>query len=140
MSEIPSKKSEVVLMSAVAEASALLRQIAEPRPVGDSVKAAIGRACRRVSAHVPKHWTRWHIGRAQDIWHQQVRGVWAEELDAIRRAAEARLVAEARHERAALADRISRLEAALRLSDEDFHRPDLDALRRLAGEQDRTVD
>ena len=30
------------------EAAALLRQVAEPRPVGDSVKAAIGRSARRL--------------------------------------------------------------------------------------------
>lgn len=140
MSEIRTEKSEVVSMSAVAEASALLRQIAEPRPVGDSVKAAVRRASRRVAAFIPPHWTRWHVGRAEDIWHRQARGVWAEELDAIRRAADVRIVEEARHERAALADRIARLEAALRLSDEDFHRPDLDALRGLGGPPDRPVE
>lgn len=140
MSEMRTEKSEVVSMSAVAEASALLRRIAEPRPVGDSVKAAITRACRRVARHIPSHWTRWHVGRAEDIWHRQAHGVWAEELDAIRAAADARILQEARNERAALRARLARLEAALRISDEDFHRPELDALGSVAGGPDRPLD
>lgn len=140
MSDIRVKKSEVVSMSAVAEASALLRQIAEPRPVGDSVKAAITRAARRVSAHVPKHWNRWHVGRAEDIWHQQARGVWAEELDAIRAAADARAAQEARNEFREITNRIARLEAAMGVSDPEFGGPHLDALRSSVGGLDRPVD
>jgi hypothetical protein len=109
------KRSEVFLMSAVAEASHLLRQLAEPRPVGDTIKAAINRAARRVKIKV---------GRVEDIWRQEARAVRAEEMDAIRRA----VMEEARLEYSRLVNRIASIEATLRESDPDFHRPQADAL------------
>lgn len=116
--------TKVYLMSAVAEASTLLRQIAEPRPVGDSVKAAISRAARRVGLKT---------GRAEDIWRQEARAIRAEEMDAIRRAAaDRKMMEEARAEARSFSERLARLEARL-LQDEDFHRPQLDALRGMAG-------
>ncbi len=125
-------------MSAVAEASTLLRDIAEPRPVGDSVKLAIGRSARRVSLFLPQPMA---FGRAEDIWRREARAIRAEEMDAIRKAAKAdRLAQEAKNEFTELKARIARLEAALRIQDEDFHSPSLDALGRVAGETDRTLD
>lgn len=136
-----STENEVFLMSAVAEASVLLRKVAEPCPAGDSVKAAINRAARRVARFIPPHWAaRWHYGRAEDIWRQEARGVWAEEMDAIRRAADARVAAEARDEHAALMARIARLETAMGLSDAEFAGPQIDALRAATGREDRAVD
>lgn len=80
-----SPNKEVFLMSAVAEAATLLRSVAEPCPAGDSVKSAINRAAKRVAKFIPPHWSsRWLVGRAEDIWRQEARGVWAEEMDAIR--------------------------------------------------------
>ena len=139
-----SSNKEVFLMSAVAEASTLLRSVAEPCPAGDSVKSAINRAAKRVARFIPPHWaSRWHVGRAEDIWRQEARGVWAEEMDAIRRAADAKVAQEARNEYRQITARIARLEAALRLSDEEFHRSNVDGLRQsagLAGGEDSSVD
>lgn len=134
-------ENEVFLMSAVAEASALLRSLADPRPAGDSVKSAISRAAKRVARFVPPHWAhRWHAGRAEDIWRQEARGIWAEEMDAIRRAADARAAEGARDEFKEISDRIARLEAAMGVSDEEFHSDQGHAWRASIGRSDRTVD
>jgi hypothetical protein len=118
-------------MSAVAEAATLLRQVAEPRPVGDTVKAAINRAARRVSIRP---------GRVEDIWREEAKAIRAEEMDAIRRAAaQERVAREAKHELAELDARIARLEALL-VHDEDHYRPQVDALRSVARRPHRPVD
>lgn len=135
-----SETAEIISMTAVAEAGRLLREVAEPVPAGDSVKAAIGRAARRVEKHIPAHFaSRWHAGRAEDIWRGEARGVWAEEMDAIRRAADAKAAEEARSELAELDARIARVEALL-LSDEDFHRPQADAWRAASRRPHRPMD
>lgn len=134
MSEFLTEDSEkstergVVFMSAVSEASYLLRRAAEPRPVGDSIKQAITRAARRCGL-APS--------RVEDIWRGEARLVRAEEMDAIRRAAAkspSAQEAEARDELIELRGRIARLEELLMASDQDFHRPSLAALRDQAGE------
>lgn len=130
-SEFLTEKLEA--MSAVDEASTLLRKIAEPRPVGDSVKSAITRAARRVSALFPLS-----MSRAEDIWRKEARLIRAEEMDAIRRLADRRIVEEAQRERSELERRISRLEALL-VQDEDFYRSGLDALREMAGRKNRPM-
>lgn len=124
-------------MSAVAEAAVLLKEIAEPRPAGDTVKGAINRAARRVSKFMLSPM---RPGRAEDIWRQEARAIRAEEMDAIRRAAKAdRLKEEAKDELAKIDARIARLEALL-VQDEDFYRGQVDAersaLRRLRGSVD----
>lgn len=135
-----SNSAEIISMTAVAEAGRLLREVAEPVPAGDSVKAAIGRAARRVEKHIPAHFaSRWHAGRAEDIWRGEARGVWAEEMDAIRMAADAQAAEEARSELAELDARLARLEALL-VQDEEFHRPQVDAVRSMARRPDRPVD
>ena len=112
---------EVLFMSAVAEASSLLREIAEPRPIGDTVKAAITRAARRVGLRA---------GRVEDIWRQEARAIRAEEMDAIRRAVTNRKhMEEARAEALSFSQRLERLERQYLVSDEDFHSPQIDALR-----------
>jgi len=143
MSEFPSENQEnrtecgVVFMSAVAEASHLLRRVAEPRPIGDSVKQAIARAARRCGLS---------FTRTEDLWRQEARRVDAEEMDRIRRAANkhnAAQEAKARDELSELRDRLARLEARLLSTDEDFHRPDVDALGELvrrSGGMDRALD
>lgn len=137
-SENRTEKSEIWHMSAVAEASSLLRRVAEPRPAGDTVKAAINRAARRVSAHLLHPMK---ASRAEDIWRSEARAIRAEEMDAIRKAAAAdRYAEEARDDHARLLDRISRIETALRISDPEFHREQADALRAAAGRVDRSVD
>jgi len=132
--------AEIINMTAVAEASRLLREVAEPVPAGDSVKAAIGRAARRVEKHIPPHFaSRWHAGRAEDIWRGEARGVWAEEMDAIRRAADAKAAEEARNELAELDARLARVEALL-IQDEDFNRFQVDALRAASRRPHRPMD
>jgi hypothetical protein len=135
-SEFRPEKLEITSMSACAEAASLLRSIAEPRPVGDTVKAAINRASRRVSAFLREPM---RPGRAEDIWRGEARAIRAEEIDAIRRAAEARLHREARHEFTQLDARISRLEALL-VQDAEFHGPEADALGSMARDPHRAVD
>lgn len=131
------EKRGVVFMNPTAEAAHLMRCIAKPRPVGDSVKSAIVRAARRAG-----------IGyeRAKSFWYGEARRVDASEMDALRAvAAKRQHQAEeiARHEYRELLDRIARLEARLLAADEDFHRTDVDALRSASGRvgrPDRALD
>lgn len=131
MSEFPTENSEFHPeklepsdMTAVAEAASLLRSVAEPRPVGDTVKAAINRAARRVSKHLREPM---RASRAEDIWRGEARMIRAEEIDAIRKAADARLLREVRLEFTQLDARLARLEA-LMVQDAEFHSPESDAL------------
>lgn len=113
--------TEAKRMSCVEEASTLLRRTAEPRPIGDSVKAAIRRAARRVGLS---------FGRAEDIWYRQARLVRAEEMDAIRKAAAQRTQEQkARNDYQELMDLLSILEHRLAMVDEEFHRGSIDAQR-----------
>lgn len=132
MSEFPTENSEFYPekletfdMTAVAEAASLLRSVAEPRPVGDTVKAAINRAAKRVSKYMREPM---RPSRAEDIWREEARMVRAEELDAIRRAAEAQLTQEARREFTQLDARIARLEAIL-VQDQNLRSAEFNALR-----------
>lgn len=144
MSEFVTKKPVILTeraerepMSSVAEASMLLRQVAEPRPVGDTVKAAITRSARRVSRFLLQPMT---TGRAEDIWRRQARLIRAEEMDAIRKAAAGdREVEEAKHVLADIDARIARLEALL-IQDPDFHGEQVAQTRKALGNVDRTVD
>ncbi len=47
---------------------------------------------------------------------------------------------EARNEYAEISARIARIEQALRISDPEFHQPEIDALRSMAGRTNRTLD
>lgn len=131
MQEFPSEKSEnlpestVLLMSAVCEASSLMRSIAEPCPAGDSVKAAINRAARKASRFMARPMK---PGRAEDIWRKEARAIRAEEMDALRAAAKREKAF--RDETSAVEARLARIEAALLSIDPDFHRDTVDALRR----------
>lgn len=131
MSEFRPEKSEnhperaVLLMSAVCEASDLLRALAAPCPPGDSVKAGINRAARRVSRFLMRPMS---PGRAEDIWRREARSIRAEEMDALRAAA--RREKAFNDEAAAVEARLARVEAALLAIDPDFHRDAIDALRR----------
>lgn len=130
MSEIHPEKSEnppertVLLMSAVCEASDLMRTLALPCPPGDSVKAAINRAARRASHYLARPMT---FSRAEDIWRKEARAIRAEEMDALRRAAKREAF---KDETAAVEARLARIEAALVAIDPDFHGEAIVALRR----------
>lgn len=111
MPKIPSEQSE---MSSVSEASSLLRRVAGPRDVEDSVKALIRRAARRLQ---------WGFSRTKDIWYGNARRIDAAEMDRLRGEA-AR--AEAEHLRA----RLVALRNGLAATDPELHRETIDALER----------
>lgn len=88
MSEKSSENSESSRMSAAAEAASILRELAEPRPVGDQVKAALRRVAR-ITGMTPV--------RTKALWYGEARRIDAEELDTLR-AVRARREAEHRRE------------------------------------------
>jgi hypothetical protein len=135
---ILTERAERDPMSSEAEASILIRRVAEPRPVGDTVKTAIVRAASRVSRYMRQPMA---PGRAEDIWRREARAIRVEEMDAIRKAAavDQESVREAKHVLADIDARIARLEALL-VSDADFYRDQVDAHRAAMGDVDRTVD
>lgn len=121
-------------MSSVAEASELVRRIASPAQVGDTIKRQIDRAARRIPF--------WSYSRTKDAWYADARmRIDADEIQRLRDlalgSAEARA---ARDEYRELQDRIARLEAALRISDPEFHGAQADALRIVSGAENRTLD
>lgn len=101
------KLSEFSEMSSLAEASNLIRRVAEPRPVGDSVKAAISRAARKLGLT---------FSRAKSIWYGEAHRIEAAEMDALRK-------------QAGIYETVAN---NLRNSDEDFHRAQIDALEHFA--------
>lgn len=123
-------------MSAVAEAAFRLRRIAEPRPVGDRVKAAIARAAQRTGLTT---------GRAKALWYGETRLVKAEEMDAIRATDASRKAKEqsARDQAAELGALFVGVAERLRQIDPDFHRDNVASLVDAAGALgavDRAVD
>lgn len=105
------KRTEGRRMTPGAQAARMLREIAEPRPVGDTVKAAITRAARAVSAAMNSTGGALSYGRAEDIWRGEARRIDAAEMDAIRDAYERRnrSLREELREARQLADRLERL-------------------------------
>jgi hypothetical protein len=98
-----------------------LRELAEPYPPGDRIKAAIDRAARRIGL------TYW---RTFDLWYGKARRVEPHEQLAIAEALERKRREAARNELHELQIRIARLEARLAQTDAEFHRVDIEALRR----------
>ena len=70
MSEFSEKLAdEVSSMSALVEASGLLRRVAEPCPAGDTAKAAMLRAWRAVNAFCQRAGIpSWSFNRVRDVW------------------------------------------------------------------------
>lgn len=80
-------------MTSVSEAAFLIRQVAEPRPVGDSIKGAIRRASYRLG---------WPFIRAKKVWYEEAARIDAHEMDELRRfalkqAAQYEIIADALH-------------------------------------------
>jgi hypothetical protein len=107
VSEKSGFRSERSRMSALVEARDLIRELAEPRPVGDTAKAAVRRAYQRLET--------WTFNRVRDVWNADPRiRVRGDELDELRQAAAARR--NKSHQKAAadelteLRQRIARLE------------------------------
>jgi hypothetical protein len=99
---------------------AALRELADPRPGGDRVKAAIDRAAKRAGL---SYW------RAFDIWYGKARRVEEFERDAISEALNKKREEAARNEFHELKTRLLRLESILVQTDPDFHRPTVDGVR-----------
>lgn len=110
--------------------------LAEPRPGGDKVKAAIERAAKLVRARC----AHFHYWRAFDIWYRKARSVEAYEIDAIVEAAEAKEAKAIRDEIRDVRTRLLRLESILVTQDAEFHRETVDFVReqtRRLGGKDR---
>jgi hypothetical protein len=127
MSQRNDKSSSESEMSVLCEAQTLVRRIAEPCPAGDSVKAAIGRASRRVGLG---------FTRVRAFWYADERiSVSAAEMDILRRAVGARQKQTAEAHRDELVIRVEALEQQLRAlasripQDADFYGAQADLLR-----------
>jgi hypothetical protein len=120
MKEVSANRLERKHMTALVEASDLLRQIAGPGEPGELKKQAWGRALRKLQG------ANWTYNRVRDLWRQEPRArVSADELTELRQAAK-------RPEAGASDDLLARLEcieARLNQIDPDFHRAQIDSLR-----------
>lgn len=113
-------------LNARVEAQSLIRSLAEPCPAGDSVKAAIVRAWRKLP--------NWTFNRVIDVWKADPRiAIKADEIDQLRSVARKREEKAASHELTELRERLARLERLLVSSDEDFHRETIAQVRQQAG-------
>jgi hypothetical protein len=127
----------VIFVSSLVEASNLVRAIASPAQVGETIKAQILRASRRIPF--------WSYSRVHRVWYQvdQTR-VDADEITLLRRLAKADQEAiYASREYIELEARLKRLEAAFALSDANIRGPEADEDRPLdAGSrgEDRALD
>lgn len=117
------KLSERVrFMNALAEASFLVRKIAEPAPPGDSVKAAILRAYRRIGS--------WTHNRVRDVWYGDNRiSVSGDELIQLRAVARQDAETSRDNELAELRERLAALEAYMRQTDNEFFVSQIHAMR-----------
>lgn len=102
-----------------------LRELAQPSPPGDRVKAAINRAAKACKL---SYW------RAFDIYYRKARRIDAHEAFKISEALRLKREREARNEYSELRVRLARLESLLTQKDPDFDRTDFDPVRtRLPG-------
>lgn len=100
------------------EASVLVKRAAEPRVIGDSVKAAIARAANKL---------RWRYSRTKDIWYARARRIDAHEMDALRK------------EAAKQAAKYERIANAMVTTDPEFFGEDIAALVHTARALRRSV-
>jgi hypothetical protein len=113
-------------LNARIEAQSLIRSLAEPCPAGDSVKAGMVRAWRRLPS--------WTFNRVIDVWKADPRiAIKADEMDQLRRIAKRREEKAASNELAELRERLSRLERRMVQTDPDFFGPSIDQMRAQAG-------
>lgn len=96
-------------MPAITEARHLVQSLAAPVRVGDTIKAQISRASRRIPF--------WSYRRVKSVWYGETSSIDADHFEALKRLAKADQEAnEARIEHDGIVERIERLEAALGLS------------------------
>ena len=109
-SDIRSEKSERSPMSSAAEMTTLIRVVASPAVPGESVKAVIARAARRLG---------FTYSRTRGLYYGEARRIDAAEIDRAREVArkheatDRALAHEVADEYKKLGDRIARLEALL---------------------------
>jgi hypothetical protein len=127
------KSSSEREMSALVEASSLVRRVAEPCPAGDSVKAAMLRSARKL---------RWNYTRVRAFWYADDRvKVTGDELNELRAAAQ---TTEAKDEVLARLESVEQMLRALASrmpQDADFYGSHADTLRGVAsrvGRQDHS--
>jgi hypothetical protein len=128
MSEISDKSSDAMNTS---EASQLIRLAAEPRVVGDSVKAAQRRVLHRLNEWCRRHSAPgWSANRVRDIWNsdQRIR-LRVDEAAQLRALTAARRDQEAANVVTELQERISRLERLLAAADTAAHCVAVDPVR-----------
>lgn len=105
--------------SDISDAMRLVRIAAEPRPIGDSVKAAVNRA----ASHL-----RWSPTRTRDIWYGTARRVEVREMDRLRDLERQKLAADFIAERRRNLEQLAVLRTRLQMRDPQFHAPDICAL------------
>lgn len=112
-------------MSALVEASTIVRQLADPATAGYCVKAAINSAFNRLRKF------NWTHNRVRDVWYARSKvSITADELTQLRRAARlAKDEQEAGNEVRELRERLARLESILISADSEFHRETIEAIR-----------
>ena len=112
-------------MSALVEASTIVRQLADPATAGYCVKAAINSAFNRLRKF------NWTYNRVRDVWYARDKvSITADELTQLRRAARlAKDEQEAGNELSELRSRLARLESILQGVDAEFHSETLAAIR-----------
>lgn len=103
----------------MSDIAAALKELSEPWPLGDKIKAAIARSARAAGL---SYW------RTFDLWYGKARRVEQHEIEQINEALKRRRKEIARNEIQDLRLRLAQLESLLVLSDEEFHRPSIDAL------------
>lgn len=118
-------------MAALAEASFLIRLLADPGVPGESVKAAIRRAARRAGIDT---------GLSKRLWYGEARRIDADTMDRLRIAADdTHALREAINARRTILARLAAVEAALSLPHADEDGPVGAAQSRLAGAADRSL-
>lgn len=105
--------------SETSDAMRIVQLAAEPRPVGDSVKAAIGRSAKRL---------KWSFTRTRDVWYGDARRIVVREMDALREIERRRDEAADAAERRQRLEQLAVLRTRLHMRDPDFHREDIAAL------------
>lgn len=136
---------EVSSMSALVEAQAMLRRVAEPVPAGDCTKAAMLRAWRSVNAYCQRTGIpSWSFNRVRDVWRPDPRiRVRADEINTLRQLLRQRRQEKqdqaVRHELSELRQvkqRLAILEDRLAALDQEFHQPSIAALREAGRQRD----
>jgi len=125
------KCSEVKIVSDLAlEMRQSIYELGGTRGWQENRKSWLAKAARKIGI-TPR--------QARSLFYMEG-GLRAEIVDRVRAAKKQELIAETRNEYAELTARIARLEALLSISDADFHQPEIDAVREMAGRTHRTVD